>query len=527
VTVRDKINPKKDVQSVTPEGTVTWTRPAESKPGDYLVAGTEVVDPTCTLVAGGIDSSGRAFATCSVDYVGEMPGRHALAVDYTAKRTDPGVFDRAHQDLTGTGEAPFRPRPPATIEGVTPGAQTLIVEWTPSIDESFLIAAPDADAPVNYVVTAILPTVPATLDFPVAPGVAGGSFDDGTGRYTFEADTLDVVTAVCMRVETVYEGLSSDDGTLANLRQDCSGIPDGREVEMEVECETVFVDSEATCTATLIDVINPAKTEDPSSYAPTGEVDWERRDTEAKLGTFGDLDDGLFGGLGTDRTCVLVPAEGTRDGLAYSTCTVTYHSATVGWHLLKTTGYRPAGVDRGDGLVALPLHDPVTDDILTRAGFDYRVTLSGQLAKSGGVRTKAGSVVPLTFRLTTAHGVPVTDLRAVEIYMIMRTCPNGLPTDVQRAAASTPLAVFFPGKSGLLNLGRGNYQLNLKTDKSLANACVVYSLGFGDASTPAQPDPPDEFGNPRRAQLVEDEVIGSLGQPRMVPRQYQLFMLTR
>jgi hypothetical protein len=82
--------------------------------------------------------------------------------------------------------------------------------------------------------------------------------------------------------------------------------------------------------------------------------------------------------------------------------------------------------------------------------------------------TKAGSNVPLKWRLVGESGAPVTNLTGASISLAPIACEGGGIDDLETVAASP---------SGLQNLGNGYYQLNWKTDKSL-KGCKLMRLGL-------------------------------------------------
>ena len=87
---------------------------------------------------------------------------------------------------------------------------------------------------------------------------------------------------------------------------------------------------------------------------------------------------------------------------------------------------------------------------------------------------KAGSSVPLKWRVVDAAGAPVTDLSAATITV----------TDVD-GTTGADLGNTQPGQTAgsLQNLGNGNYQLNWKTQKSWGGTCKAAHLDIGDGVT--------------------------------------------
>lgn len=88
---------------------------------------------------------------------------------------------------------------------------------------------------------------------------------------------------------------------------------------------------------------------------------------------------------------------------------------------------------------------------------------------------KAGQVVPLKWRLTTAAGVPVTNLAAADVKVTVTglSCSAGTTVDA--------LEEYAAGASGLQNLGNGYYQWNWKTPKTYAGSCKTMKLDLGEA----------------------------------------------
>lgn len=76
---------------------------------------------------------------------------------------------------------------------------------------------------------------------------------------------------------------------------------------------------------------------------------------------------------------------------------------------------------------------------------------------------KAGRTIPFKFSVTRA-GVAVTDLATASVSVSGYECEAGAPTDVLEAASTA-------SSSGLVNLGGGNYQYDVKSAKSWAGLC--------------------------------------------------------
>jgi hypothetical protein len=84
---------------------------------------------------------------------------------------------------------------------------------------------------------------------------------------------------------------------------------------------------------------------------------------------------------------------------------------------------------------------------------------------------KAGSTVPLKFRVIDANGVPITDLAGVTVTATSLVCALGDTED--------QLEEYAAGGSGLQNLGDGYYQFNWKTPKGYAKSCKTVTLSLG------------------------------------------------
>jgi hypothetical protein len=92
--------------------------------------------------------------------------------------------------------------------------------------------------------------------------------------------------------------------------------------------------------------------------------------------------------------------------------------------------------------------------------------------------TKAGSAVPVKWRITTSSGVPVSDPNSfVGLFSYAVTCgtTDGLETPVETTA---------PGESSLKYLGDGDWQLNWKTLGTYSRgSCRVLELRLNDGSS--------------------------------------------
>ncbi len=85
---------------------------------------------------------------------------------------------------------------------------------------------------------------------------------------------------------------------------------------------------------------------------------------------------------------------------------------------------------------------------------------------------KAGQVVPIKWRVTSAGGAPVLDLAAASVSVVDAGCAMGSTAD--RPQEDTA------GNSGLQNLGDGYYQMNWQTPRAYARSCKTVRLALGD-----------------------------------------------
>jgi hypothetical protein len=87
---------------------------------------------------------------------------------------------------------------------------------------------------------------------------------------------------------------------------------------------------------------------------------------------------------------------------------------------------------------------------------------------------KAGSAIPLKWRLLDANDAPVTNLSSVNVTVASLLCSAGTSADL--------LEEYAAGSSGLQNLGDGYYQFNWKTPTNYANSCKTLQLNLGEGS---------------------------------------------
>lgn len=88
---------------------------------------------------------------------------------------------------------------------------------------------------------------------------------------------------------------------------------------------------------------------------------------------------------------------------------------------------------------------------------------------------KAGSAIPLKWRLVDSANQPVTTLSSASISVRSLSCTTGTTLDQIEELA--------PGGSGLTNLGNGYYQLNWKTPSAYAGSCKTLLLDLGEGIT--------------------------------------------
>jgi hypothetical protein len=84
----------------------------------------------------------------------------------------------------------------------------------------------------------------------------------------------------------------------------------------------------------------------------------------------------------------------------------------------------------------------------------------------------AGQAVPLVWQIVDAAGAPVTDLAGVNVTATTLACDLGTTPDLAVETST--------GKSGLQNLGGGNYQFNWAVPKSYAKSCKTLKLDLAE-----------------------------------------------
>lgn len=193
---------------------------------------------------------------------------------------------------------------------------------------------------------------------------------------------------------------------------------------------------------------------------------------------------GSFQGLAGQSSCVLAPAGyfvSTVGAVAATACPAGKYQDQVGQSSCISA---PIGFYVGTvGAVAATacpsgtttLQEGATSEDSCVSVIAYEFTGFSSPIDGGGVlnQVKAGQTVPLRWRLTTADGLPVTDLDPADV----RVTVTGLSCSV----GSTVDAVdeYSTGSSGLQNLGDGYYQWNWKTAKSFAGSCKTMTLSLG------------------------------------------------
>lgn len=89
---------------------------------------------------------------------------------------------------------------------------------------------------------------------------------------------------------------------------------------------------------------------------------------------------------------------------------------------------------------------------------------------------KAGQSIPVKWRLTDAHDVPIENMASFAgLFSSQQLCDGGLPTD----AVDEPAA----GNSGLQYVGDGYWQYNWKSDKAYATTCRAMYVEFDSGAT--------------------------------------------
>jgi alpha-tubulin suppressor-like RCC1 family protein len=90
-------------------------------------------------------------------------------------------------------------------------------------------------------------------------------------------------------------------------------------------------------------------------------------------------------------------------------------------------------------------------------------------------RVKAGDRVPFVWKVTDAHGLPVTNLKGATLAVEPIDCPAEPGHRVKKAKNAS-------GRLGFLNLGKGKYLYNWKTRRGYANTCKAVSLSLKGVS---------------------------------------------
>ncbi|HYJ68973.1 MAG TPA: PxKF domain-containing protein [Nocardioidaceae bacterium] len=129
----------------------------------------------------------------------------------------------------------------------------------------------------------------------------------------------------------------------------------------------------------------------------------------------------------------------------------------------------------GSALAPLAGADVAGRTATVNCGYRVHYGFSGFQAPvdTGAVNVaKAGTAVPLKWRLTDHAGAPIVDLTSVRVTSTGHACDGGAAEDAIEEVA--------PGASGLQNLGDGNYQLNWKSPKTYAGTCRTLQLDLGE-----------------------------------------------
>jgi hypothetical protein len=162
------------------------------------------------------------------------------------------------------------------------------------------------------------------------------------------------------------------------------------------------------------------------------------------------------------------PAGKYQDQVGQSSCI----SAPIGFYVGTVGAVAATACPSG----TTTLQEGATSEDSCVSVIAYEFTGFSSPIDGGGVlnQVKAGQTVPLRWRLTTADGLPVTDLDPAGV----RVTVTGLSCSV----GSTVDAVdeYSTGSSGLQNLGDGYYQWNWKTAKSYAGSCKTMTLSLGE-----------------------------------------------
>jgi len=147
--------------------------------------------------------------------------------------------------------------------------------------------------------------------------------------------------------------------------------------------------------------------------------------------------------------------------------------ATDGTFAIQNLGETPITVATNNVITAVAPGDNASAGTLFD-GFYSPVEMNGVQN-----RVKAGSAVPLKWRLTNAiDGSPVTDLSSASITVANLTCGLVVTDDLIEEISA--------GDTGLQNLGDGFYQFNWKTPKTYANSCKTLTMTLGGGVVPTQ-----------------------------------------
>jgi hypothetical protein len=85
---------------------------------------------------------------------------------------------------------------------------------------------------------------------------------------------------------------------------------------------------------------------------------------------------------------------------------------------------------------------------------------------------RAGTSVPLRWRVLDAAGIPVTTVSDVRVTAAAHRCDGG--------ASQNPIGEAGTGGPGLQNLGDGFYQYNWGTHSGYVSSCRTMRLDLGD-----------------------------------------------
>lgn len=284
---------------------------------------------------------------------------------------------------------------------------------------------------------------------------------DPQARYVTEyyQDAADVLSASRLTVPTAADiAMTLDDGDGVTEPPGYDGNADGIPDEQQANVSTVEAASGQPVTIAAPDAGYPVTAVTATAVPP-----------ETPLPTGVTLPNGLIGftvtlpdGASSVDVAVVLPA-GTAPTGYYklqngSWSAFTAHTTIVGD--VVTLHLVDGGAGDADGSVNGVVVDP--------GGASRAYGFGGFSSPTAGQVAKAGSTIPVKWRVTDASGAPVND-PASFVGLTATPCGGG-----------TPVPVATPGSSGLKSTGDGGWHLNWKTPKAMAGSCQTLTLALAD-----------------------------------------------